>query len=178
MTADYLKDKYAPWVPADLEQWEACGSAYNLMQAVGDAHVRDALTRQRLVQVALRCVEVGARWLPDTVLTALADLTAWAHGDDDVDPAEVRQRLFASYVAAPAGIVGDVGFALSVAYAAAAQTPYSAVAFAANPLGRVDDAWCDVIRDEITYENAMYGRETLQEQIANNYAVMAAAKGE
>ena len=112
------------------DEWESCENAYTLMRAVGDAHVRGTITRRRLVQVTLRCVEPIAYLLSDGALTALADLTAWANGADDVDVDKVSRRLWeereAAYVTALAA-----AWAADAAYAVALAAAWAALALAA-----------------------------------------------
>jgi hypothetical protein len=108
--------------------------------------------------------------LSDDSLTALADLTAWAHGADDVDLSDVRRRLWfeqrdaaytASYAAATAARAAAADAADAAYYAAdaaraaaytasyAADAAYAASAAAAYAAAA---ALCDVIRDAITFE--------------------------
>jgi len=140
------------------DEWESCENAYTLMRAVGGAHVRGTITRRRLVQVAIRCVEPVAYLLSDGALTALADLTAWSHGADDVDLSDVRRRLwverraayadadaeYADYALADAAAVATATTATTAADDAAARAAAWATARAA--------ALCDVVRDCITFE--------------------------
>ena len=134
------------------EEWEACEDAGALMRVIGGAHVRGALTRQRLVQVTLRCVETRAYLLPESALTALADLTAWANGADDVDLEDVRQRLFSVYVNIARHFV-PASYAVSAAYAAVTDVDEHAVDYARNAARNANEAaLCDVIRDEIAFE--------------------------
>jgi hypothetical protein len=108
------------------DEWESCENAYTLMRCIGGAHVRGTITRRRLVQVTLRCIEPIAYLLSDDSLTALADLTAWAHGADDVDLSDVRRRLWEERKAAAA--VAAAAYATTTAATAAA---YAAAAAAA-----------------------------------------------
>jgi hypothetical protein len=140
------------------DEWQSCENAYTLMRAVGDAHVRGTVTSRRLVQVTLRCVEPVAYLLSDESLTALADLTAWSHGADEVDLSDVRRRLEREVAAAAA----EAAAVLAVAWAAADAAAWAADA-TATTAAYVADAWaayaaaraaalCDVIRDAVTYE--------------------------
>jgi hypothetical protein len=161
-------------------QWESCENAYTLMRCIGDAHVRGTITRRRLVMVAIRCVEPVAYLLSNGALTALADLTAWSHGADDVDVDDVRRRLWeerevaaaaadaaaasaawaadddAAYAAARAAYAADAAAAHAYAVAAIAAAAYAALAAAAYAaLAAVvayTAALCDVIRDCTTFE--------------------------
>lgn len=135
------------------EEWEACEDAGALMRVIGDAHVRGTLTRRRLVQVTLRCVEGQAYLLPEKALTALADLTAWAHGADDVDLEDVRQRLFSVYASIAQRDLGPAAYAVAAAYAAVTFFDGHAVDYARNAARNADEAaLCDVIRDEIAFK--------------------------
>jgi hypothetical protein len=120
------------------DEWNDCENAYTLMRSVGVAHVRGTITRRRLVEVAIRCVEPVAYLLSEKSLTALADLTAWSHGADDVDVDKVSRRLREERAADAA----------AYAAAAAAADAYAAAWAAAD----ADAALCDVIRDCIAYE--------------------------
>jgi hypothetical protein len=134
------------------EEWEACDDAGALMRVIGDAHVRGTLTRRRLVQVTLRCVERQAYLLPETALTALADLTAWANGADDVDLEDVRQQLFFVYLKSER-YPAPAAYASFAAYAAVTGVDEHAVDYARNAARNADEAaLCDVIRDEIAFE--------------------------
>jgi hypothetical protein len=131
------------------EEWEACDDAGALMRVIGDAHVRGTLTRRRLVQVTLRCVEWQAHLLPETALTALADLTAWAHGADDVDLEDVRKRMFFAY-ACPTTM--PTAF-VAAAYVAVNTDDLHAVDYARNAARNAGEvALCDVIRDEFSFD--------------------------
>ena len=161
------------------DEWDSCENAVTLMRAVGDAHVRGTITRRRLVQVAIRCVEPVAYLLSDEALTALADLTAWSHGADDVDVDDVRRRLWAERrdayaraadaadaaaadaAAAAYAFAADAAAADAAAYAAdadAATYAADAASWAAIASARATAdadaaaALCDVIRDAITFE--------------------------
>jgi len=150
------------------DEWNDCENAYTLMRAIGDAHVRGTITRRRLVQVTLRCVEPIAYLLSDESLTALADLTAWSHGADDVDLSDVRRRLWfeqrdaaytAAYAAATAARPAAAARATDAARAAARADDAAALAAAATDAAAAaaraafgGAALCDVIRDAIAYE--------------------------
>jgi len=135
------------------EEWEACEDAGALMRVIGDAHVRGTLTRRRLVQVTLRCVEWQARLLPEKALTALADLTAWANGADDVDLEDVRQRLFSVYVNIAQKNLAPAAYASSAAYAAVTDVDEHASDYARNAARNANEAaLCDVIRDEFSFD--------------------------
>ena len=137
------------------EEWDDCDDAGGLMIVVSRAHVRGAITRRRLVQVMLRCVEWQAYLLPQKALTALADLTAWAHGAVDVDLADVRGRLFAVFTGIEQRKLGPAAFAVSVAYAAIDAEDLHAGHYASNAAFNAGDAsaaLCDVIRDEIAFD--------------------------
>jgi hypothetical protein len=163
------------------DEWESCENAYTLMRCIGGAHVRGTITRRRLVQVTLRCIEPIAYLLSDESLTALADLTAWSHGADDVDLIDVTRKLEAQWTAArSAYAAADYAAAYAaadyaadaaahaanatdanVAAGAAEANAARAVANAAHAAWAADDldaytaakaALCDVIRDAITFE--------------------------
>lgn len=134
------------------EEWEACDDAGALMRVIGDAHVRGTLTRRRLVQVTLRCVEWQAYLLPERALTALADLTAWANGADDVDLEDVRQQLFFVYLKSER-YPAPASYAVSAAYAAVTFFDGHAVDYARNAARNTGEAaLCDVIRDEFSFD--------------------------
>jgi hypothetical protein len=185
------------------DEWESCENAYTLMRCIGGAHVRGTIPRRRLVQVTLRCVEPVAYLLSDESLTALADLTAWSHGADDVDVDDVSRRLleesaaarshyaaayaaadyaaadYAADAAAHAANATDADVAAGAAEANAARAVANAAdaaahaadaaahaadaaAHAADAAAHAADVWdaytaakaalCDVIRDEIAFE--------------------------
>jgi hypothetical protein len=135
------------------EEWEDCDDAGALMRAIGDAHVRGTVTRRRLVQVMLRCLEPQAYLLPETALTALADLTAWANGADDVDLEDVRQQLFSVSVNIAQRDLGPAAYAVSTVYAAVTFFDGHAVDYARNAARNTGEAaLCDVIRDEFSFD--------------------------
>jgi hypothetical protein len=140
------------------DEWESCENAYTLMRCIGGAHVRGTITRRRLVQVTLRCIEPIAYLLSDKSLTALADLTAWSHGADDVDLVDVIRKSEAQYTAARsayaaadyaaaygrAALASAAPAATLASVALAAWAAASAVAYAANAAAYAAcDAACD-----------------------------------
>jgi hypothetical protein len=134
------------------DEWESCENAYTLMLAIGDAHVRGTITRRRLVQVTLRCVEPMAYLLSGKSLIALANLTAWSHGADDVDLSDLRRRLWVERRAAAAWDAADAWAAAWAAVATATTADDDAAARAAAWATARAAAICDVIRDCITFE--------------------------
>ena len=115
------------------DEWESCENAYTLMRCIGGAHVRGTITRRRLVQVTLRCIEPIAYLLSDESLTALADLTAWSHGADDVDLIDVIRKSEAQWTAArSAYAAADYAAAYAAADYAADAAAHAANATDAN----------------------------------------------
>lgn len=123
---------------------------YALMLFVGKAHSSGTLTRQRLMQVVVRCCETVAWRMPDASRTALADVAAWAHGDDGVDLHDAYSAADAAYSACSAA--ADAAYsAYAAAVCSAADAAYSACS-AADAAAAAYSALCDVVRDEITVE--------------------------
>jgi hypothetical protein len=132
--------------PTLREWWETSTTRSDMMWLVGKTHSQGSLSRRRLVHVAVRCAETVAHLMPPAALPLLADLSAWAHGADDVDLLatweslrDVRHAAYA-YAAYAADAANAAAYA---AYAYAADAAYAyADAYAAA-------AMCDVIRDAI-----------------------------
>jgi hypothetical protein len=146
------------------EEWEACESARSLSYLLTDAFRRGNVSRKRLVQVLLRCVEPFAHTMPPAMLPLLSVVSAWAHGDQSITSEELREALEAlrafynlvdknlapkaAFFAAEAAAVG-VGYGVDAAYV---DSVVRAARLCVDYLDHCDDALADVIRDEFSFD--------------------------
>ena len=143
--------------PTLREWWETSTSRSDMIWLIGKAHSRGTLSRRRLVYVAVRCAETVAHLMPPAALPLLADVSAWAHGADDVDLVATRASLWeircAAHAAATAATY-DAATAATAAYDAAdaATAAYDAADALAYAAAYASAALCDVIRDAIAID--------------------------
>ncbi len=146
------------------EEWEACESARSLSYLLTDAFRRGRVSRKRLVQVLLRCVEPFAHTMPPAMLPLLSVVSAWAHGDQSITSEELREALEAlrafynlvdknlapkaAFFAAEAAAVG-IGYGVDAAYV---DSVVRAARLCVDYLDHCDDALADVIRDEFSFD--------------------------
>ena len=146
------------------EEWEACESACSLLYLLTDAFRRGNVSRKRLVQVLLRCVEPFAHTMPPAMLPLLSVVSAWAHGDQSITSEELREALEAlrafynlvdknlapkaAFFAAEAAAVG-IGYGVDAAYV---DSVVRAARLCVDYLDHCDDALADVIRDEFSFD--------------------------
>jgi hypothetical protein len=138
--------------------WDTCPRGDWLVWVVGQAHIYGALTRQRLVQVALRAIEPVCHLLTTEQVADLGVVARWPVGEATLDEVrEARERLYARYIAA------DVLRAARAASVAAALAADAAALAACDALAalRAALAACDAAsRAAVAASDATYAATT------------------
>jgi hypothetical protein len=129
------------------EEWRSCKDARHLMSVVAEAHRRGQITRQKLVHIALKCVQKVVDFLPSGVRSDTAD----------VNPEEMRKLLSGLYVnGGPAASAAYVAYATYVINAT--DNIDIAVGYAANVASLVSElvdreTVLSIIRSEVAFED-------------------------